>query len=390
MNNSTIFSWSKDDNNSDEAYWELQWVVLLGILLTFIIATGITGNTLTLVAFIRDKTLQNVYNTYLFNLALTDLVTSAFIMPLMAVYTLQNFSWAKGNAFCIPQMAVISFLGVESIIMMLLISADRFLLFQYGAKYILKETKKRAVKKILVSWILSLCFTTLMIIRWSFMERDMEHCDVMIHDELTIAVVVLTISLLFISPFIILGCMHVHIYREIRRRSHIWPCGRNFNSSARQTNEVKENCEIQQQAMTIQCSHTDTKSPPNLTKSDSKRNILRNIFQRTASTSLEESDSSKVDTKLDECIMTRASRRRHMRAAQYLSSLILVFGICWAPYMITNLLATICEDCISHSLHTVMYWFVLLKCSINPHLYATNNKKFRQNFQQILRVKFSK
>ena len=103
-----------------------QWIqVIIGIFLALLFITNIVGNTLTLVAFTKDRHLRTVQNYYIINLAVTDLIIGISSLPFYSVYTVMYFYWPFGYEFCKVWSVVDFWVCAESSLTIILISYDR-------------------------------------------------------------------------------------------------------------------------------------------------------------------------------------------------------------------------------------------------------------------------
>lgn len=80
----------------NEKEFGLGVLIPCGIIIALIIVVAIVGNIFTIVAFVKDKKLHTVYNMYIVNLAITDLLVGCVSMPFYAVYTLMTYTWPFG------------------------------------------------------------------------------------------------------------------------------------------------------------------------------------------------------------------------------------------------------------------------------------------------------
>jgi hypothetical protein len=116
------------DEEEENGDFTLYSVIIFGIIISMLIMVAIIGNVLTIVAYIRDKKLHSVYNTFLLNLSVTDLLLATVSMTFYAVYTLESFTWPFGYHFCKVYMVIDFTLCLESILMIMIISFDRLFL----------------------------------------------------------------------------------------------------------------------------------------------------------------------------------------------------------------------------------------------------------------------
>ena len=138
----------------------------LGIIIVLLVIVTIAGNIMTITAYIIDKQLKTVYNTYIFNLAITDLFIGLTSMPFWGYYTIRDFHWYLGRSFCKVWLVAVYTLRLESVFMIVLLSYDRLLLIRFRHRYENKVTMTRTIVKIIITWIVAFAVYGLTIIWW--------------------------------------------------------------------------------------------------------------------------------------------------------------------------------------------------------------------------------
>ena len=129
-----------------------------GILLAIFVC-GLVGNFLVCLAIYFDKDLRQQHSNYfLFNLAVTDLLTVIFVIPFCAAALIQG-NWNYGNAWCQATAFVYYSLAIVGLENLAFISWDRFYAIIYPLKYRAKVTPRRIYVAIAFSWIWAFIFT---------------------------------------------------------------------------------------------------------------------------------------------------------------------------------------------------------------------------------------
>ena len=192
---------------------------ILGLAMTVLIIVTVVGNLMTVAAYIIDKRLHNVYNTFIFNLAITDLLIGLISMPFHAWYTVGEFNWPLGRVVCKFWLVVDYTLCFESVLMILLLSYDRYLLIRYGHRYEAKVTLKRSVVKIVITWIVAFSLWGPFIIGWDILKEctiiGKTVCDV---EFLYAYEYLLTTAIIeFFMPFKGLVIINSILYCKLRR-----------------------------------------------------------------------------------------------------------------------------------------------------------------------------
>ncbi|XP_020609758.1 histamine H2 receptor-like [Orbicella faveolata] len=128
-------------------------------VLFLIFIFGLVGNVLVCLAIYSDRDLRQQYSNYfLFNLAVTDLLTVTFVIPFCAAALIQedwNFgvAWCQITAFVYYSLAIV---GLESLAF---ISWDRFYAIIHPLKYRADVTLKKICTAIAFSWFWAVIFT---------------------------------------------------------------------------------------------------------------------------------------------------------------------------------------------------------------------------------------
>lgn len=358
-------------NNTTETTGEdkLSTTVLvpIGIVIVLIIIVALVGNSLTILSYIIDKRLRNVYNTYILNLAITDLLITISSMFFYAIYTLKSEIWIFGEKFCKVYLLVDFTLCAESVLIICIISYDRLLLLKRGPYYTKKETKKVARVKILISWAVAFLLYGPAVTGWDHwtgvdIVAD-DDCDVQFAHSFEFTTV--TAICEFVIPLTALVIINSLIFREIRKR---------IQCTAKQLpKDAEPNKNIYINVIPVaSLSHPDSVDS----------------FSKENKTSSATSSCDTIDRIDDMTINTRRKHhikmKRYIKAAKYLAALVTVFVITWCPYTIATVIIAFCESCVNVEAYEVMTWLLWSKASVDPFLYALNSKRFQRNFIQLL------
>lgn len=315
-------------------------LVFAGLVITCIVVGAILGNAFVILAFIRDKKLRTVYNIYLFNLALTDLLLGCISMPLFAVYTLNSYRWIMHRYVCTLFMTVNEILCCEVVIMMVILSWDRLKLLTQKLEYMQQQTVRRAVMKICISWILS--FLVHGPVHFVFHSSDHEHmehkCSAVYHEHKLYSSILTVIQ--FTVPFACLCVINSLIFKKVRTR---------------------------------------------IKRRETARNRMNGYHGVPSSNNLT-ALTAVVDELTNTRSLTKASgAKRALRTAKNLALLVFVFFVTWAPYSITYFVDTVCTTCVNEHVTTVMLWVLWSKSAMNPFLYNYMSPGFKENFKAMVK-----
>jgi len=127
------------------------WYGLLGFVIFCLGCLSIFGNTVVIWVFMNTKTLRTPANLLVVNLALSDFMMMANMMPPM-VYACYHGTWMLGPTYCEVYGAIGSICGTVSITTMIFITLDRYNVIVKGVAAT-PLTNNRALCYNLFSWV---------------------------------------------------------------------------------------------------------------------------------------------------------------------------------------------------------------------------------------------
>ena len=298
--------------------------------LTALVAVSVVGNAMTVAAYLKDRGLNTVYDFYIFNLGVADLLISCVSLPFYTVYTLMELTWPFGYAFCKIYLLFDFTLCFETIVLMLIMSLDRLLMITLGPMYAVQITKKVAIAQVCVSWVVSFLVYGPAIIGYNYWtgesiveDRD---CDTEFAYDLVFTTITAFIE--FGLPFVCMTIINLLIFVKIRKRIAV--------GHAQKAVRVKP--------------------------------VAENGVDEARPTAIESTDSGK----------------RQRKAAKFLAMLVVAFLVFWAPYTITTIIISFCEECVNASLYEFFNFVLWMKSTVNPFLYAYNSPRYRKHFKTFL------
>ncbi|CAH1802820.1 unnamed protein product, partial [Owenia fusiformis] len=85
----------------------------------------------------------------------------------------------------------------------------------------------------------------------------------------------------------------------------------------------------------------------------------------------------------------QSNTKKSLKATLRLFALILVYLICWFPYVVVSMKTTIDNhtghDPSTPEIHAIATWLLLMNSAINPYIYTMTNKRFRHTLKRMLR-----
>ena len=329
---------------------------------------------MTVMAYVRDKRLHTVYDFFIFNLAVTDLLIASFSVPFYAWYTLTEFTWHLGRDFCKVWLVIDFTLCFESILLMLLLSLDRLLLLSYGPSYSSKVTMKKAYLVVVISWVISFMLYGPSIIGWDkwFGHTTVEYMDCDVEFAYNFAFTTVSAAIEFLLPFVVLTSLNAIIYYKIRGRlrvsdiPRIGPEGASTSVLVDADEDSKYNDNASVDVATKRTHVPKIHFKPSITVFNVQR-LKSQVFRSRKQT------------------LAISRTKRYAKSARFLAMLVVVFLISWTPYTLMTISISFCGDnCVSLSVYEATNWILWLKSAINPFLYAKNSSRYLYNFKRFL------
>ncbi|XP_022613432.1 melanopsin-A-like [Seriola dumerili] len=136
-------------------------------LFVFVIGTlGITGNALVMFAFYSNKKLRNLPNYFIMNLAVSDFLMAFTQSPIFFINCLYK-EWVFGEMGCKMYAFCGALFGIASMINLLAISIDRYVVITKPLQAIHWSSKRRTALAILMVWLYSLAWSLAPLVGWS-------------------------------------------------------------------------------------------------------------------------------------------------------------------------------------------------------------------------------
>ncbi len=305
-----------------------RWEIAVTIL-SFITFVTIMGNIMAIIAYTTNMKMITTQNCYIINLALTDILVGLIILPtnLYVYIKRQGWVWRLGDDACKVMWAFDAVLLTESILTIILISHDRYLMVKQGVKYCSLQTKCVALCKIMISWVVACLITIPFIVRlgdWHVKQIingtdiQVDYCQLHIPGSALdsgIAIYYGTITILI--PVILIIYLHKVVYRKLTLVTH-----------------------------------------------------LNNVIQYETNT----------PTRRRQRIMRRTFL--HSKPGRKMAVIVGTFCICWLPFYISWITSVFCS-CISYDILTSLHWLLWFNCSVNPLLYVLTSRKYRRNMVRL-------
>lgn len=186
-------------------------VSLLIFLFLFSFAT-VFGNSLVILAVIRERYLHTSTNYFVTSLAVADCLVGLVVMPFSALYEVLQNTWFFGTDWCDTWRSLDVLFSTASILNLCVISLDRYWAITDPFSYPMKMTRNRAVVLIAAVWICSSVISFPAIVFWRAVRHgSMPEFKCTFTEHLGYLLFSSTIS--FYLPLLVMVFTYCRIYR---------------------------------------------------------------------------------------------------------------------------------------------------------------------------------
>ncbi|EAT42665.2 AAEL005834-PA, partial [Aedes aegypti] len=367
---------------------------LLAFLFLFSFAT-VFGNSLVILAVIRERYLHTATNYFVTSLAVADCLVGLVVMPFSALYEVLQNTWFFGEDWCDIWRSLDVLFSTASILNLCVISLDRYWAITDPFSYPMKMTRKKAAALIAAVWICSSAISFPAIVWWrAAREGDMPPYKCTFTEHLGYLVFSSTIS--FYLPLLVMVFTYCRIYRAAAIQTRSLKLGTKQVLMA--SGELQLTLRIHRGGTTRERPNHQQQQPP-----QHQTHQHQDHQQHTANSTPEEPDEEPLSALQNNGLGGR--HRTHMgknfslsrklakfakekKAAKTLGIVMGVFIVCWLPFFVVNLLSGFCMQCIAHEeiVSAVVTWLGWINSSMNPVIYACWSRDFRRAFVRILCV----
>nr|XP_046264926.1 neuromedin-U receptor 1-like [Scatophagus argus] len=310
--------------------------VFLPVCVTYLIIflVGVLGNSLTCAVILRYRVMQTPTNYYLLSLAVSDLLVLLLGMPLELYEMWQNYPFLLGEGGCYFKTFLFETVCFASILNVTALSVERYMAVVHPLKVKHMATRAHVKRVIFMLWVLSmLCAvpnTSLHGIEvlppWFGRQFPRSAiCNVVKPTWIYNLIILISTVVFFLLPMLIISILYLLIGLQLHRKK----------------------------VMTV----VDTGS---------------NFGPESLSTS----DKQKLS-------------KRNLQVTKMLCVLVVVFGLCWAPFHVDRLTWSYIDT--SHEQHLKVFEHVhivsgvcfYLSSAINPILYNLMSTRFREMFSHV-------
>ena len=376
-------------------YTEPSVYIPLGLSAALFTLIGIIGNVLTIASFIRDKQLRIVYNYYIINMAVADLLICA-VMSISTVYWFTHV-WNFGYHWC-KFWSVVDYVATYvAELCMIGISLDRCMLLYRGPEYSQKETGRKACAIIAGTWIFSFLAWGTLVIGWDHwtgeFDLDPVYCSAAFDDHFMLNFVMFFVDLPV--NLTILVILNTYIVFQIRKRSRKVGIGRRpkaqleINSNVTSYHHETEVTAAGADAETTTSVNVQSRSKNGHQASTlavhmaslSENNSSPGVNATNGTSSIQVLNGNEKDTQNSKKKDTKTTTRRDIKAAKNLALILVWFLVTWTPFTIYAIFVTVYPSVYSDQMYEFLAWVMWIKSVFNPVLYAYTGQRFKENFK---------
>lgn len=362
-----------DDENDDLDVLRIIWVAAV---IGLICLAAVGGNILVMIAYSQDAKIQNtVSNLFILNMSIADCLVGLVVLPVHTTELLLDY-WPFGKIFCQLYISLDYSTSLVSILMVTLISLDRYWLVTKKIRYRDFQTRRQVKTMIAVCWLCVFGFYLTVAFAWEPIVGetviDYAHeCDLAGLYNATFSTTMLFVE--FVVPLSMIVTFNIIVYSNISRRARGLP-------KKRKQQEIPQS--ISESVSSKLGDNNGSDSDITQTTTTSKSASCLTIASTNSKQSIKSKNHSEKETEF----------RRHRKAAITLAVIVVIFVICLLPYYVTSIWFQFCEDedCISDLVWMVANYVLWCNASINPFLYALTIIHFRRNFYRLLGIAKSK
>lgn len=377
-------------------------VSLLSFLFLFSFAT-VFGNSLVILAVIRERYLHTATNYFITSLAVADCLVGLVVMPFSALYEVLENTWFFGTDWCDIWRSLDVLFSTASILNLCVISLDRYWAITDPFSYPMRMTVKRAAGLICAVWVCSSAISFPAIVWWrAARDGEMPAYKCTFTEHLGYLVFSSTIS--FYLPLLVMVFTYCRIYRAAVIQTRSLKIGTKQVLMA--SGELQLTLRIHRGGTTREPStsahHQAVHSGGSLgggggSQHHSHSHHHSSHHNHSATGTTTSTPEEPDDEPLSALHNNGLARHRHMgknfslsrklakfakekKAAKTLGIVMGVFIVCWLPFFVVNLLSGFCMECIEHEeiVSAVVTWLGWINSCMNPVIYACWSRDFRR------------
>ncbi|XP_013385873.1 pyrokinin-1 receptor [Lingula anatina] len=205
---------------------ELYKVIPMTFVYCVIMVTGLVGNTATCVVISKNKFMHTATNYYLFNLAMSDILFLVLGLPIEIYEFWQKYPYVFGETFCLIRTHTSEAATYASILTITAFTVERYVAICHPVRAQTVSNLSRAVKVIVVIWIVSLLCAIPMTVQFGIKYEIDPVTNVSIPESAMCQIVIdkpineafeISAFLFFVAPMSVISILYGLIALAVRR-----------------------------------------------------------------------------------------------------------------------------------------------------------------------------
>ncbi|XP_037089696.1 octopamine receptor beta-3R-like, partial [Pollicipes pollicipes] len=371
-----------------------------------IIVLAVLGNLLVIVSVLLHRRIRVVANYFVVSLALADMLVALCAMTFNASIQITG-QWLFGPFMCDAWNSFDVFFSTVSILHLCCISVDRYCAIMLPLEYRSRMNRRTVASMLAVSWTAPALISFVPIfLGWytnqehlAFRARNPDTCQFIVNR----AYMLVSSSISFWIPGVVMVCMYSRIYREARRQHHAIRGaapgaigGVNLADMSDQQlslaltalHNIRE--EPEEEAPAARAQEVAAKAPPGGAESPPRR--APPLCKKASSMSFGERPGADLprkastNSRLGRLRFSTNQMLREHKAAKTLGVIMGCFVLCWLPFFSWYGISTLCGPAchVPPVLVDILFWIGYFNSTLNPMIYAYFNTEFREAFRQTL------
>ncbi|XP_077994331.1 5-hydroxytryptamine receptor 1B-like [Glandiceps talaboti] len=330
--------------------------VCIAIVLSLVSLATVLDNLFIIFAFYSDvKLRQKPSNRLLVSLAFSGLLTGAVSMP-FEIEWMHRDIWKHGETTCKFVLLVDFVACFVTVVCVILVSVDRYIMVTKGMQYAVIQTGKRVVIYCYITWLLGLLLYTPSLL-WSTVtgQRNINYDVTCKNEEFhSLPYNICKFVVGYILPGFLIAYLNVAVYCHVRKR---------LNGSFK----IRNN---QNMVFTL---------PVTITPSDTIVDVCE-ATQTEVGATVTGSRSRHGETFEKRQAI---GGPKHFKAGRHLLAVVVFFVGCWTPFYVYTILDIVCPKSYNEHAWSFVNWLVWFHSTINPIVYIFTVPQYRDAFKRI-------
>uniref|UniRef100_A0A1I8F9N4 G_PROTEIN_RECEP_F1_2 domain-containing protein n=1 Tax=Macrostomum lignano TaxID=282301 RepID=A0A1I8F9N4_9PLAT len=342
---------------------------LIASLLALLACLTIFGNSLVILAVLRDHHLRTITNYFIVSLATADLLMGLVVVPFSAVSYATSDRWLFGPVWCDLWHAFDVLSTTASILNLCIIAMERYWAVENPISYPSRLTRRRCLMLVSAAWILA-SFISFPAIYWWRATAEATAPGEAYECRFTSDPVYLICSSVvsFYAPLLVMVFVYCKIYRTATQLVRGWHTGAKRLPWANGGGGDGANGGRRSSAIVLRIHRGRRELTPT------------EAATAAAAAAKEQHSSLGLRRKL-------ARFSREQRAAKTLGVVMGVFIACWLPFFVCNVAVAVAPEALGRggrAFGQVATWLGYANSCINPAIYAHSMRDFRRAFIRLL------